>query len=221
MSQQLLIPLLLSLNSALSRKLFQLFDSISSDQNHGERTSSPFSHPTNSQPLTMKTKAAVAILFFSLFISSQARITSFGNLTSGTSRAMLKDSDYVVNPSDGNILNNSNFQVEIANVVNFPVLGLVDVQAQIVRVTLNPGAEFVPHYHPRGTEILNALKGVFEITITEEGLSPRKIKNIVKAGESIPFPQGLIHETKCNSTGECLFLSVFNTADPGLVPVAV
>lgn len=165
-----------------------------------------------------------SLLFLTAVVLSiaHARIASFGMQTAVNARNELKDTDFVVDPRKGAIINTPNFRVQIADLSNFKVLGLIDVQSQIVRVNLDAGADFIPHFHPRGVEVLNAIRGVFSISITYEGLTPRKVTTIVKAGQSIPFPQGLIHETRCISRGKgCEFLSIFNTADPGLVPVTV
>ncbi|PXF39567.1 hypothetical protein BWQ96_10734 [Gracilariopsis chorda] len=86
-------------------------------------------------------------------------------------RSGLQDSDFRINPSKGQIIN-TGFTVQIANVADFPALGGQDVQSQIVRVLVRAGQPFIPHYHPRGTETLNALAGVFRVSFLSEGLSP-------------------------------------------------
>ncbi|KAI0565331.1 Cupin [Gracilaria domingensis] len=146
-------------------------------------------------------------------------IPSFGTQTNGAIRGQLADNDFRIRPEQGVIINNPNFRVRVADLSNFPALAGQDVQAQITRVTLKAMQPFIPHYHPRGVEVLNAIRGSFRITFKFEGLNPRTVTNIIHAGESTVFPQGLMHETVCISKRDCEFLSTFNSADPGFVPV--
>ncbi|CAN8072180.1 unnamed protein product [Agarophyton chilense] len=156
-----------------------------------------------------------------MFASAWGSIPSFLTQTNPEIRSKLADKDFSINPENGIILNTPNFRARIADVTNFPALGAQDVQTQIVRVTLKAKQTFIPHYHPRGTEVLNALAGKFRVTFKFEGLNPRSVSNVIHAGESTVFPQGLIHETVCISHHDCEFLSTFNSADPGLVPVSL
>lgn len=165
------------------------------------------------------TIAVVALAFAALVNQAVASIPSFGLQTAAGIRSALQDSDFRINPSKGQIITTDTFVVQIASVADFPALGGQDVQSQIARVVVRAGQPFLPHYHPRGTETLNALAGVFRVTFLTEGLNPRNITNILHPGDSTVFPQGLPHATTCISKSDCLFLSVFNTADPGLVPV--
>lgn len=117
-------------------------------------------------------------------------------------------------------MNTPTFKVSIADLANFPALAGQDVQSTIVRVALKSGQPFIRHFHPRASETLNALQGDFRISFIFEGLGEvRNVTNIIRAGESTVFPQGLIHETTCISKSDCVFLSVLNSADPGTVPV--
>ncbi|PXF46457.1 putative germin-like protein 2-3 [Gracilariopsis chorda] len=170
----------------------------------------------------MKSIIALTALTLAVFVNqAAASIPSFGLQSAAGIRSGLQDSDFRINPSKGQIINTPGFTVQIANVADFPALGGQDVQSQIVRVLVRAGQPFIPHYHPRGTETLNALAGVFRVSFLSEGLSPRNVTNILHPGDSTVFPQGLPHETVCISKMDCLFLSVFNSADPGLVPVTL
>lgn len=155
----------------------------------------------------------------SLLSLSAASIPSFGLQTAGGIRAGLKNRDFRIRPSRGVVLNTPGFTVNIADLSKFPALAGQDVQSTIVRVELKAGVPFIRHYHPRATETLNALHGTFRISFIFEGLGEvRNVTNVIKAGESTVFPQGLIHETTCISKSDCVFLSVLNSADPGTVP---
>lgn len=170
----------------------------------------------------MKSFFALTVLTVAAFIhQAAASIPSFGLQTAAGIRSGLPDAAFRINPGKGQIINTPGFIVQIANVADFPALGGQDVQSQIVRVLVRAGQPFIPHYHPRGTETLNALAGVFEVSFLFEGLSPRNVSNTLHPGDSTVFPQGLPHTTVCVSKTDCLFLSVFNSADPGLVPVTL
>ena len=161
----------------------------------------------------------VAAVLLSVIAVCNASIPSRGLITAAATRATLSDEDFLIDPSRNVVIRNENMKVELADLNTFPALAGVDVQSQISRVTLRPGQAFVPHFHPRGAEILNAIRGRFEVSFTTEGLQPKTIKNVVRQGHSTIFPQGLPHTTKCVSRSYCQFLSVFTSADPGLVPL--
>ncbi len=155
-----------------------------------------------------------------LLTTSLASIPSLGLSTAGAVRSGLRDRDFRIQFPRGTQINTPNFKVSIADLNNFPALAATDVQSTIVRVSLKSGQPFIPHFHPRATETLNALQGTFRISLRFEGLGDvRTITNTIRAGESTVFPQGLIHETTCISRSDCVFLSVLNSADPGTVPV--
>lgn len=152
---------------------------------------------------------------------AESRITSLGTDTAQSVRNPLADNDFILDPSKGVAIDTADFRIRIAELSNFPVLAGTDTQSQVVRVMLKSGRDFIPHYHPRGTEILNVLRGRFRFTIRFEGLNPRVVTIHVREGQTTIFPQGLIHTARCVSKRDCMFLSNFNTADPGLVPVTV
>lgn len=160
------------------------------------------------------------LLISCLFPISFATIPSFGLQTAGSIRSGLRDRDFRIQLSKGAQIETPTFKVSIADLTKFPALAGQDVQSTIVRVFLKGGKPFIRHFHPRSTETLNALQGTFRISFIFEGLGEvRNVTNTIKAGESTVFPQGLIHETTCISKGDCVFLSVLNSADPGTIPV--
>lgn len=160
-----------------------------------------------------------SVLFVVWVSLASASIPSFGLQTAQSIRSSLTDKDFHINPSRGVIIRNPKFTARVAELTNFPVLAGPDVQSQIVRATIKAGKPFIPHFHPRSAEVLNALRGVLFITIKFEGLEPRVVRIKLRSGESTVFPQGLVHTTTCVSQNNCEFLSVFTSADPGLVPV--
>lgn len=147
-------------------------------------------------------------------------IPSFGLQTATAIRSKLRDQDFRIQFTRATQVKTPTFQVSIADLTRFPALAGTDVQSMIVKVNLKAGEPFIRHFHPRGTETLNALQGTFRVSFRFEGLGEvRNVTNVIRTGESTVFPQGLIHETTCISKGDCVFLSVFNTADAGTVPV--
>ena len=134
-------------------------------------------------------------------------------------RDNLNDTAFMIDPSRNVILRNKNFRVEVALLDNFPVLAGADVQAQITRVWVRAGQTFIRHIHPRSSEVLTVIRGVFEVSLTTEGLEPRTIRNVLRTGQSTVFPQGLPHVERCISKRGCKFQAVFASADPGFVPV--
>lgn len=160
------------------------------------------------------------IVMSSLIVLSKAMIPSFGLETTGSIRAGLRDTDFRIRPSLGTQVETPTFRVSIADLTNFPALAGQDVQSTIVRVELKAGERFLTHFHPRGSETLNVLKGTFRVSFRFAGVGEvRNITNIIRTGESTVFPQGLVHTEECISTNDCVFLSVLGSADAGTVPV--
>ncbi|GAB0498012.1 hypothetical protein MMPV_009352 [Pyropia vietnamensis] len=113
--------------------------------------------------------------------------------------------------------------VRPATVANFPILGLPDVDAALVRVTLAPGAHGPPHTHPRASELLFLLRGTLNVYVVEENSAAprtRVITNTLRVGHMAVFPRGLLHGQRCVSAGGCEYVATLDSADPGTVAVA-
>lgn len=53
--------------------------------------------------------------------------------------------------------------------------------------------------------------------LRQEGLlDGETVKLVVKEGEVTVFPQGLAHSIKCVSHYDCVYITFFNSADPGV-----
>lgn len=168
----------------------------------------------------MNSMSSLIVLFFVSFLGSCfGAIPSFGMQSATEIRESLKDSDFRIRVQKGGLLESENFTARIANFKKFPALAGQDVQSEIAAVVLKAGKPFFKHLHPRGAETLNVLEGVLRVELQKEGINPEIIKNVLKAGESTVFPQGLFHDAFCVSKSDCRFNVVFNTADPGLVVV--
>jgi quercetin dioxygenase-like cupin family protein len=77
-----------------------------------------------------------------------------------------------------------------------------------VRAQLPPGEAHKFHYHPKMEEILYILSGTAEQWIEKE-------KRIMKAGDAIYLPIGLIHGTYNVGTETLDFLAVLSPAKTG------
>lgn len=144
-------------------------------------------------------------------------IPSSGIQTAQQFRSNLPDTAFRLRFQDGTLTNQPNFSVRSVNLGKFPVLAAPDVQSALSQVSVNAGASFLRHSHPRSSEIIYVTKGLFRAIITFEGSNPRIVSVDIKAGEATVFPQGLIHEVKCMGMIDCAYVAVFTSADPGFV----
>jgi quercetin dioxygenase-like cupin family protein len=146
---------------------------------------------------------------------------SFAPMTAPMIRAGFEDSAFLLDltkaaqiPGEGRLL-------ELGDQQSFPVLAVPDTQMALVRVTLDDGATNPTHVHPRATEVLYLVSGKMEVFIGKE-LGNEMIKNTLEAGQGTVFPGGLAHGQKCvKGSGGCVFVSMFNNADPGAFGVTI
>ena len=90
-----------------------------------------------------------------------------------------------------------------------------DTNLMFVRAQLPPGEAHKFHYHPHMEEILYILSGTAEQWVEKE-------KRIMKAGDSIYLPPGIIHGTYNTGTETLDFLAVLSPAkNPGPVTIEV
>ena len=85
---------------------------------------------------------------------------------------------------------------------------VADTNLMFVRAQLPPGEAHRFHYHPRMEEILYILSGTAEQWIEQE-------KRIMKAGDAIYLPAGMIHGTYNTGTETLDFLAVLSPAKTG------
>lgn len=149
---------------------------------------------------------------------SAAAIPSFGQQSVAAERLKLRDSDFLLDPRDGQVTTTPNFTLRAANFATYPVLSFPDVQSVVLLGTVNFEKSVFTHYHPRATETFSVQRGSFMVQIIFEGLGARVVEIMVKAGRSTVFPEGLPHTTTCMTRGGCVFSSVLNSAEPGLIP---
>ena len=82
---------------------------------------------------------------------------------------------------------------------------VADTNLMFVRAQLPPGEAHRFHYHPKMEEILYILSGVAEQWIEKE-------KRIMKAGDSIYLPAGMVHGTYNVGSETLDFLAVLSPA---------
>ncbi len=82
---------------------------------------------------------------------------------------------------------------------------VADTNLMFVRCHLPPGEAHKFHYHPKMEEILYILSGTAEQWIEKE-------KRVMKAGDSIYLPAGLVHATYNIGEGTLEFLAILSPA---------
>jgi len=92
---------------------------------------------------------------------------------------------------------------------------VADTNLMFVRAQLPPGEAHRFHFHPQMEEMLYILSGTAEQWIEEE-------KRVMKAGDSIYLPAGMVHGTYNKGSETLDFLAVLSPAkQPGPVTVEV
>ena len=145
-------------------------------------------------------------------------IPSVGTKTNQEIREELRNPhDFLLNFDKATQTEGDGFLAQAANIANFPVFGGQDVQSATNRIFLHSHAAFPTHSHPRATETLFLQQGKLVTQLRQEGLlDGEAVKLIVKEGEVTVFPQGLAHSIKCVSSCDCVYITYFNSADPGV-----
>ena len=92
---------------------------------------------------------------------------------------------------------------------------VADTNLMFVRATLEPGQAHRFHHHPHLEEILYILSGTAEQWVERE-------KRIMKAGDSLYLPVGIVHGTYNAGSDMLDFLAVLSPAkNPGPITVDV
>ncbi len=175
---------------------------------------------TTSSELAMASSAFMSIfVLFALFHLTAALIPSLGLSTAQNVRSKLRNKDFVIRNVGAPQVSSRNFKAYIADATNKPALAATDTQFFVATVHVKAGRSFFKHYHPRGAEIIYVTKGRFLSKFWFEGKNPRVVRNWLKVGDSVVYPQGLVHLDRCIGWEDCTFVAVINSGDPGIVPV--
>ncbi len=162
---------------------------------------------------------AFVLLLIAFQISTgELGIHSMGELTASIARHRLTDAQFSADMSWSTPdLKNQTIQTELADVTNHPVFGLSDVQSAVERVYLKTGTSYESHAHPRGSETIFVESGSLLTNLRFEGMQKQRVVRLtLSRGHVTVFPQGLPHSLTCASDAGCMYVSFFNTADPGL-----
>ncbi len=168
----------------------------------------------------MGSSALVSILtVFAVAHMTAALIPSLGLSTAQDVRSKLRNKDFVIRNVGVPQIATRDYRAFVADATNKPALAATDTQFLVSTVHVKAGRPFFKHYHPRAAEILYVTKGRFLSKFWFEGSKPRLIRNWLKAGDSVVYPQGLPHLVRCVGWEDCTFVAVLNSGDPGIVPV--
>lgn len=99
--------------------------------------------------------------------------------------------------------------------------GLNTLGMSFVRADFDVGAINAPHYHPRATETAFLLKGKMYSGFVDS--QNRVFAKVIKEGEVMVFPKGLVHFQMNVGDGKATIFGSFNSQNPGVVriPAAV
>lgn len=177
---------------------------------------------THTPPAMASRLLLPSIALFAFLSVSSARITTLGQSTAEMTRAGLPDTAFRVRPTGAPpiVSPDGRFSAFATSPSANPALAATDTQVQVNTVTVRAGSPFLKHFHPRGTETLTVHKGALVAQLWFEGFNPRMVRVHLQPFDSVVYPQGIIHLSRCVSKEDCVFTAVFNTADPGLTPVS-
>lgn len=170
----------------------------------------------------MTIRGLLSVLFLTAALNiALARIVSSGTHTVQPTRARLPDRAFLItnNRKPDSVAADGRYFVYKTSPKKNPALAAADTQVQVNTVHVRGGKAFTMHYHPRGTETLTLNQGRLVSQLWFEGAKPRRVQIVLHPYDSTVFPQGLVHLVHCVSKQDCIFTAVFNTADPGGVPV--
>ncbi len=146
-------------------------------------------------------------------------IPSFGLQTASSVRSGLLDSDFLIRGAGPALGPLQDFVSVTADASNKPALAATDTQFRVSTNQVKSRRWFLKHYHPRAAEVVYVTRGRMLARFWFEGKNPRVVRNILRVGDSVVIPQGLVHHVKCVSRVDCTFIGVLNSGDPGTVPV--
>jgi quercetin dioxygenase-like cupin family protein len=180
-------------------------------------------NPTTAPPSTTSAAASTtaAGMTSAAMSAAPSGSGSFAPMTAPMIRAGFEDSAFLLDLTKATQVPGEGRLLEFGDQQSFPVLAILDTQMALARVTLDDGATNPTHVHPRATEVLYLVSGKMEVFIGKE-LGNEMIKNTLEAGQGTVFPGGLAHGQKCvEGSGGCVFVSMFNNADPGAFGVTI
>ncbi|XP_047316187.1 germin-like protein subfamily 3 member 2 [Impatiens glandulifera] len=125
--------------------------------------------------------------------------------------------DFVFNGiKDSGSLKKTGFSAYSVNSTVFPSLNTLGMS--FVRADFDVGGVNVPHYHPRATEVVYVLEG--EVYSGFVDTQNRVLAKVIKKGEVMVFPKGLVHFQMNVGKRQATLLGSFNSQSPGTVRIA-
>jgi len=146
-------------------------------------------------------------------------LNSVSSHTALIQRQQFSESDFVFGLLESDIESSgTGGTIQVANIASMPALAGTGISYTLFNI--NPCAINLPHLHPRATELIYVISGSnLTVGFTEEN-GGRFLKNVVNAGDTTFFPQGLIHYQHNFGCETVQFISALNSVDPGVVTVA-
>ena len=173
-------------------------------------------------------KIQVFALFFmssTILITDQMSVMSFPQMSKTVSSnpdtrlSTANASDFVFDINNVAPAVGSGGQIQgIITPEQFPGLALAEASLSFAKIILKPCGLFLPHQHPRGTELLYVQEGNNVSVAFVKASNGDVVTNTISTGMFTVFPQGLVHyqlNLSCNNTA--VFLYIFDSSFPGVI----
>ncbi|KAI8524551.1 hypothetical protein RHMOL_Rhmol13G0158100 [Rhododendron molle] len=118
----------------------------------------------------------------------------------------------------GNTSNALGSEVTHGFVTNFPALNTLGIG--IARIDFAPHGLNPPHYHPRASEILTVIEGTLLAGFVTSNPENRLFAKVLEKGESVVYPEALLHFQQNVGNGNAVALAVFNSQNPDVNTIA-
>lgn len=118
----------------------------------------------------------------------------------------------------GNTSNALGSEVTHGFVANFPALNTLGIG--LSRIDFAPHGLNPPHYHPRASEILTVIEGTLLAGFVTSNPENRLFAKVLHKGESVVYPEALLHFQQNVGSGNAVALAVFNSQNPDVNTVA-
>ncbi|CAK7329421.1 unnamed protein product [Dovyalis caffra] len=150
---------------------------------------------------------------------ADAAVLVNGKLCKNPSFATIDDFTYSGFDIRGNTSNQLRAHVNLITADLMP--GLNTLGISLARIDFEPnGGLNPPHYHPRGSEVLLVLEGTLYAGFVTSNPDHRLFAKILKAGDFIAFPFGLVHFQLNVEKTPAVAIAALTSQNPGVNTVA-
>ncbi|XP_058196978.1 putative germin-like protein 2-1 [Rhododendron vialii] len=118
----------------------------------------------------------------------------------------------------GNTSNALGSEVTHGFVTNFPALNTLGIG--MARIDFAPHGLNPPHYHPRASEILTVIEGTLLAGFVTSNPENRLFAKVLQKGESVVYPEALLHFQQNVGNCNAVALAVFNSQNPDVNTIA-